>query len=103
MTKSMSDRATQESDDDGYVHAPDDGAQGAKPRGTEREFGLRGWLLVAWLLVALVVVPAVLFYIPQAGTFTKSIGLGYRDAFLVLPLVPALVLGVLAVWATTRP
>lgn len=71
--------------------------------GAGREFGWRGWLLVAWILVALVVVPALLFYIPQAGSFTKSLGLGYRDAFLVLPLVPALVLGALAVWATTRP
>jgi len=68
-----------------------------------REFGWRGWVLVAWLLVALVVVPALLFYLPQAGAFTKSLGLGFRDAFLVLPLVPALVLGALAVWATTRP
>jgi hypothetical protein len=68
-----------------------------------REFGWRGWILVAWILVALVVVPALLFYLPQAGAFTKSLGLGFRDAFLVLPLVPALVLGALAVWATTRP
>jgi hypothetical protein len=100
----MSERPTDDGDT-GYVHAPDDAddAHGTKPRGAEREFGLRGWLLVAWILVALVVVPVLLFYIPQAGTFTKSIGLGYRDAFLVLPLVPALVLGVLAVWATTRP
>jgi hypothetical protein len=93
----------QDTDDAGYVHAPEDDAHGTKPRGAERDFGLRGWLLVAWLVVALIVVPALLFYIPQAGAFTKSIGLGYRDAFLVLPLVPALVLGVLAVWATTRP
>ena len=70
---------------------------------TGREFGWRGWVLVAWILVALVVVPAILFYIPRAGAFTKSLGLGFRDAFLVLPLVPALVLGALAVWATTRP
>ncbi|MFB6117855.1 hypothetical protein [Halosegnis sp.] len=78
-------------------------AHGAKPRGADREFGWRGWLLVAWLFISLLVVPSVLFYLPRAGAFTASLGLGYRDAFLVLPLLPALGLGLLAVWATTRP
>ncbi|MFC7175858.1 hypothetical protein [Halosegnis marinus] len=95
--------ATDDGGDDGYVHTPDGDSHGAKPRGQEREFGLRGWILVGWLVVSIVVIPAVLFYIPQAGAFTKSLGLGYRDAFLVLPLLPALGLGALAVWATTRP
>ena len=87
--------------DGGYVHAPDDDP--AKPRGDGREFGWRGWLLVAWLFVSLLVVPTLLFYLPRAGTTAASLGLGYRDAFLVLPLLPALGLGLLAVWATTRP
>ncbi|MEF8791468.1 MAG: hypothetical protein V5A61_15185 [Haloarculaceae archaeon] len=78
--------------------APDE-----KPRGGDREFGLRGWLLVGMLFVALVLVPVLLYFIPRARWLTASLGLGYRDAFLVLPLVPALVLAVLAVWATTRP
>jgi hypothetical protein len=55
------------------------------------------------LFVALVLVPVLLYFIPRARWLTASLGLGYRDAFLVLPLVPALVLAVLAVWATTRP
>jgi hypothetical protein len=98
----MSDRGTEKTD--GTRHGRDSGdTHDGKPRGADREFGWRGWLLVAWIVVALVIVPVLLFYIPQAGAFTKSIGLGYRDAFLVLPLVPALVLGLLAVWATTRP
>ena len=84
-----------------YVHTPD-GEEAAEGQPDDREFGWRGWLLVAWLFVSLFVVPGLLFYIPQAGVFTKSLGLGYRDAFLVLPLLPALGLGVLAVWATTR-
>ena len=74
-----------------------------KPRGGDREFGVRGWLLVAMLFVALVVVPVLLYFVPRARWLTASLGLGYRDAFLVLPLVPALVLAALAVWATTRP
>jgi hypothetical protein len=74
-----------------------------KPRGEDREFGRRGWVLVGMLFVALVLVPVLLYFVPRAQGLTASLGLGYRDAFLVLPLVPALVLAVLAVWATTRP
>ena len=75
----------------------------AAPRGESRQFGWRGWVLVGMLFVALVVVPVLLYFVPRAQGLTASLGLGYRDAFLVLPLVPALVLAALAVWATTRP
>lgn len=68
-----------------------------------REFGWRGWVLVAWLFVAIVVVPAYLYFYPRAGESLAVFGLGYRGTFLVLPLVPAVLLGLLAVWATTRP
>ena len=73
------------------------------PRGEDREFGWRGWALVGMLFVALVAVPVLLYFVPRVQGLTASIGLGYRDAFLVLPLIPALVLAALAVWATTRP
>jgi hypothetical protein len=49
------------------------------------------------------VIPLIIFFIPRSGTVLAATGLGYRDAFLFLPLVPAVLLGVLAVWATTRP
>jgi hypothetical protein len=74
-----------------------------KPRGEDREFGWRGWVLVGMLFVALVVVPVLLYFVPRAQGLAASLGFSYRDAFLVLPLVPALVLAALAVWATTRP
>lgn len=96
------DSGTDDTDGDTYVHTPSD-PHGAKPRGADREFGLRGWLLVGWLFISLLVVPSILFYLPRAGAVTASLGLGYRDAFLVLPLLPALGLGLLAVWTTTRP
>ena len=98
--------------DEGYVHDPssfdDDGEpaddrHGEKPRGEDREFGLRGWILVGWVFVALVVVPAYLFFFPRAGETVALFGLGFRDTYLFVPLLPALVLGALAVWATTRP
>ena len=78
------------------------GTKDARP-GEGREFGWRGWTLVGMLFVALVVVPTLLYFVPRAQWLAASFGLGYRDAFLVLPLVPALVLAALAVWATTRP
>lgn len=78
------------------------GSEPAPDRGG-REFGWRGWVLVAWLFVAIVAVPAYLYFYPRAGESLALFGLGYRGTFLVLPLVPAILLGLLAVWATTRP
>jgi hypothetical protein len=83
--------------------ATETGQPGDAPSGGTREFGWRGWVLVGMLFVALVVVPVLLYFVPRVQWLTASLGLGYRDAFLVLPLVPALVLAALAVWATTRP
>lgn len=98
--------------EDGYVHDPerfdDEGDPGRKSRTTrayvadeappESSFGRRGWLLVAALFVAFVVVPGFILYIPYSGDLIGTLGLTYRDAYLVLPLVPALLLGALAVW-----
>lgn len=100
--------------DGGYVHDPSafdaDGEpaepadrHGEKPRGEDREFGIRGWILVGWVVFALVLVPAYLFFFPRAGETVQLFGLGFRDTYLFVPLLPALVLGALAVWATTRP
>jgi hypothetical protein len=88
---------------DPAASAPEADGPEAVPRGEDREFGWRGWVLVGMLFVALVAVPVLLYFVPRAQGLTASLGLGYRDAFLVLPLVPALVLAALAVWATTRP
>ena len=75
---------------EGYVHRPD-GAPTAPP---EREFGRSGWLLVAAIAVAFVVVPLVIYVRPP--------GLPFVVAYLALPLVPAVLLALLAVWVTTR-
>jgi len=64
--------------------------------------GWRGWILVGWLVVAMVVVPWSLVFLPEFQGVVESIGLGLRDAYLVLPMVPALGLGALAVWAAVR-
>jgi hypothetical protein len=74
----------------------------ARSPGEESTFGPGGWGLVVALFFAFGIIPMTIFYIPRAQGLLTAVGLGYRDAFLVLPLVPALVLGVLAVWVTAR-
>ena len=92
--------------DGGYVHEPgsvDDDASadaasddpGAPARPPEdREFGWRGWVVVATVFFAFVVVPAVVIVNPLV--------VPYRASLLALPMLPAILLGLVAVWATTR-
>lgn len=63
------------------------------------DFDWRDWTLVAAIIVAFFVVPATLLYLPTARSFIQSLGLTIRDAYLVLPLLPAFGLGGLAVWS----
>lgn len=98
-------------DDSGYVHDPESFGEHAteKPRTSkaylnqadgpdEQEFGRKGWMLVVTLVIAFIIVPATILYLPQARPAIASLGLTYRDAYLVLPLLPALLLGAMAVW-----
>lgn len=97
------DASTESGDaDDGYVHDPgafdEEGDPSDEPRhpdAAEREFDWRGWTLVATLLLAFVIAPLTVYVRPPA--------LPYWVALIVMPLIPALVLGAVAVWATTRP
>lgn len=61
-----------------------------------RSFGWQGWLLVVAIILAMLVIPLIIFVRPPTD-------LSYRFAFLILPLGPALILGILAVWVATRP
>jgi len=93
-------------DDDGHVRGteadanvpPVDPGGYDVPNPESREFGVRGWALVAALVVALVVIPWTIIGIPTAQGLLESLPLGYRDAYLVLPFVPAVFLGALGVW-----
>ena len=77
-------------DEDRYVHEPE-GAAPDDASGSD-EFGRRGWILLVGMLVAFVIVPAIIYVRPP--------GVPYVVAYLVLPLVPAVVLALIAVWAT---
>ncbi|MFB6172025.1 MAG: hypothetical protein ABEJ23_05780 [Haloarculaceae archaeon] len=105
MTDEVDSAAREPTETGGYVHDPAaDEESGVEVSGErDRTFGWRGWVLVGFLIVAFLVVPGALYYLPRAQGAVTSLGLSLRDAYLVLPLLPALLLGALAVWATTRP
>jgi hypothetical protein len=79
---------------------PDSDPMTVHPDELDRSFDWRGWALVAAVLVAFLVVPGFIYLYPR---MPSSIGLTFWDTYLVLPMIPAIVLGLLAVWATTRP
>ncbi|WP_255170322.1 hypothetical protein [Natrononativus amylolyticus] len=95
------------SSDDGYVHDPaafdGDGEtsddewlrEPVHPEAVDREFGWRGWVLVGAIVLAFVVAPLGILLWPPS--------LNYWFALLILPLFPAVILALTAVWATTRP
>jgi hypothetical protein len=96
------------SDDDGYVHHPGDatsqdgpeaGADGPSAAGaTPDGFGARGWVLVAVLAACTLVVPGIIYVRPG---ILSAVGIPYIASLLVLPLLPAVALGLVAVWAMT--
>lgn len=105
----MSDSTTtpngESSDDqdgeDTYVHRP----SGEPPRQAatgEQSFGWRGWLLVAAIVFAFLVAPWALILLTSVQGAVADLGLGYRNTFLVVPLLPAVVLGLLGVWTALR-
>lgn len=95
---------TSESDDDAdgeptYVHRPS--GEPAAPD-ADRHFDWRGWLLVATIAFSFLVVPGAILLLPSAQGFVTSLGLSLRDAYLTLPLIPAFLLGAVAVWSAVR-
>ncbi|WP_226480824.1 hypothetical protein [Natrinema amylolyticum] len=100
------------SDDGGYVHDPaafdadaadeqddepaDERDEPPHPATVDREFDWRGWILIGVLCFAFLVAPTAIYLVPPGAE-------GYRFALLILPLAPALLLAITAVWATTRP
>jgi len=83
-------RDPDESTDDDWVDEP------IHPDAADRSFDWRGWTLVGVIIIAFVIAPVTILLIPPSAE-------GYRFALLIVPLVPAVLLAVTAVWATTRP
>ena len=98
------------SDDGGYVHRPGEAETAAETQESASDadaresgpdtdgFGGRGWVLVAVLVVCLLIVPGIIYVRPG---LLSAIGIPYIASLLVLPLLPAAVLGLTAVWAMT--
>jgi hypothetical protein len=105
--------------DEGYVHRPDagdtadaaesvaDSDSDAGPESDAEEraplpgpeptgFGDRGWVLVATVILSFLVIPGIIYLRPA---LPGEAGLSFIVAMLVLPLVPALLLGITAVWS----
>lgn len=59
-------------------------------------FGARGWVLVGVVVLSTVVVPGLIYAFPA---LPSDAGLPFLAAMLVLPMLPAVLLGVAAVWS----
>ncbi|WP_251328208.1 hypothetical protein [Haloplanus pelagicus] len=60
------------------------------------DLGWAGWVLVGAVVLAVLVVPGSVYLWPAGGSV---LGAHYRTAMLVLPMVPAVLLGLVAVWS----
>lgn len=72
-----------------------------KPPEQER-FDWRGWLLVAVVFVSFLVFPAIVLYLPEIHGALSLAGLSLTQAYVVFPMIPAILLGGVAVWAAIR-
>jgi hypothetical protein len=55
------------------------------------------WLVVAVLVVTGLLAPGYVYFV-GAGSF----GLSFRDTYLAIPMIPALLLGAVGVWTAIR-
>ena len=85
---------------DGSVQRPDTAAtEQTEPytgKATGEGFGSKGWIMVAAVVLCFLVIPGVIYLRPTAPA---QLGLPFFTTFLVLPLSPAVGLGLLAVWS----
>lgn len=63
--------------------------------GDRQEFTWENWLLVAAIVAAFLIVPGIILFRPPTD-------ISFRFAYLILPAVPAVALGIIAVWVALR-
>jgi cytochrome b subunit of formate dehydrogenase len=102
---SEADGDARESTDGGYVHVPSEGggSDGADPAVSVSEpeadgFGRKGWALTAVLFTCVLVIPGIIYVYPYAA---GALGFSFFATYLALPLIPAVLLGAVAVWSMT--
>lgn len=81
---------------DGVARAP----RYAPP--ASEEFDTEGWVLVGIVVASFLVVPVVVLWLPQTHWLLGSVGFSLRQAYLIFPMIPAVLLGATAVWAAVR-
>ena len=82
---------------DGYERVDDADAEDEPPTDADDDgLGRAGWVLVAVVVIAFLVVPGIIYVRPTAP---GELGFRFLAAMLVLPFLPALLLGVTAVWS----
>ncbi|UPV75087.1 hypothetical protein M0R89_03225 [Halorussus limi] len=89
-----SQRGDRDDDPDGRYGEESDAHPAAPVERGREEWDWRGWVLVGVVVLCFVVVPATILYLPPVRPF--------RFAYLVLPMIPALLLGATAVWSAQR-
>lgn len=104
MTPDPEEDSTTTTDNEDPQQRPDYGKQTGRPRQVTpaEEIDWRGWLLVGVVLVCFFVIPVLILFIPQAQSFLAMLGLTRRQAYLAMPMIPAILLGITAVWAALR-
>lgn len=95
------DGDSEEDGDETYVHRPS-GEPPQKLETEEQSFGWRGWVVVGVLVLSFLVVPWALILLPTAQGTVAGLGMSWRDTYLVVPLLPALLLGLVGVWTALR-
>ena len=105
------DERSQENSDGGYVHRPggppdveagsgpaasDAHAVGADDAPADADLGVRGWVLVGVVILATLVIPGIIYLFPASP---DRAGIPFLVAMLALPMVPAVLLGAVAVWS----
>jgi hypothetical protein len=97
-TSEETDRARRESSTadahTGYVHRPTGEPSQEAPQ--PGDFGRAGWVLVAIVVLSFLVIPGIIYLRPATP---GNLGFSFFAAMLVLPMVPALLLGLTAVWS----
>lgn len=110
-TDSRTDGSPRRADGGGQVNrgslegdVPHGSAQTGMPAEYERpeRFDWRGWTVVAVVFVSFLLVPAFVLYLPEAHWLLSQIGFSHRQAYIVFPMIPAILLGVTAIWAAVR-
>ncbi|KPN32160.1 hypothetical protein SY89_02920 [Halolamina pelagica] len=88
--------SSESGDDGGYVHTPGgvDGVDAADDAESEAD-GPTGWILVGAITLATLVIPGVIYVYPTL----LADHVPFLVAMLALPFIPALLLGVVGVWA----